>query len=979
MSETEIIEAFRGAMHAAGIRYTGPIEADGELHRVHLEGDKKGTKNGWFVLHLNGKKPAGAFGSHKGDFRHAWKADQPAKQLSKAELKRIQDDALQREKERKQREARAAQDAKFAFDEVAEPAPGDHPYLKRKGIEAHSLRWLKHAGAELRSFEGWLIMAMRDAAGDITTLEFISPAGEKRFLPGGRKVGSFYPIGEIDGAEKIILAEGFATGASVREATGLPVVVAADCGNLAPVAEAIRTKFPKTKFVFAADNDIETASNPGMTKAIEAARTVGGLVAVPTLKDKPGARCDFNDLHLAEGLDRVRELIEAATSPPAAEPLDESQCRQLAAIPEKDFERAIATVKAKAGEVTAGDVIQTAAELGNSSAKDTPAPPPPAPPADKTEGLFAYFIVKGGGLYYVGVDRRKGVFDPPIKVSSYIEKLGLARNQDGHGWSTLIRYDTPDGDVRTELIPNEWLQGEAVELARKLADMGVIVWPKRAALLAEYLITTPVEDRVRVADRTGWFLNDAGAAFVLPDVTIGDVGEKIILANASGHLAAYSTAGTLSGWSSTIGRWAVGNSRMITIVSAALAAVLLEPLGIESGNIELLGDSSTGKSTLLFVAAGMWGKPSMFRSTWRQTDNHTEAFAASRNDAASILDEKGQASPLIVDQLLYMLAQGQGKGRVTTQATIRRRHEWRTLVISSAEVSTHDMLREAKRTARAGMELRHLEIPADAGAGMGVFEAKHDFASSGAMRDAIEAASRANYGHPARAFIEYVIKHRAALPERWREHRAEFEHEAVPENAHGQVRRAADRLALISFAGLLAAEAGIVPWTLGASLDACSASFRAWLAARGGSGNSELIRAIAQVREWFQLHAEGRLADWDRTAAEDDHAPRTLARAGFRKHHKNPQDSSRVENTEFYVLPDVWNSEICRSFNAGEVARELLRQGHLHGSSDRGKKVPYTRVRLPGYGKPMRCYHFADTVLDAGFGGDEQDLDDAAA
>jgi putative DNA primase/helicase len=112
---------------------------------------------------------------------------------------------------------------------AATPADASHPYLARKGIKPHGLRLHK----------GRLVVRLRDADGVLHSLQFIGPDGTKRFLTGGRVAGCYASIGRPDDG-RICIAEGYATGASIHEATGCAVAVAFDTGNLRAVAEAMR-------------------------------------------------------------------------------------------------------------------------------------------------------------------------------------------------------------------------------------------------------------------------------------------------------------------------------------------------------------------------------------------------------------------------------------------------------------------------------------------------------------------------------------------------------------------------------------------------------------------------------------------------------------------------------------------------------------------------------------------------------------------
>ncbi|MBI4468897.1 MAG: DUF3987 domain-containing protein [Acidobacteria bacterium] len=182
----------------------------------------------------------------------------------------------------------------------ASPAPNDHAYLLRKGIKAHGLRLN----------DGRLVIPLLDGE-EIQSLQFIGLDGEKRFLTGGRITGCYFPIGKPDGS--LCIAEGYATGASIYEATGCAVAVAFTAGNLLPVAQALRVKFSDLRLIVCADDDAKKPGNLGLTKAREAALAVAGLLAIPDFGDnRPEHATDFNDLHLHAGLEAVRGCIERA-------------------------------------------------------------------------------------------------------------------------------------------------------------------------------------------------------------------------------------------------------------------------------------------------------------------------------------------------------------------------------------------------------------------------------------------------------------------------------------------------------------------------------------------------------------------------------------------------------------------------------------------------------------------------------------------
>ena len=148
---------------------------------------------------------------------------------------------------------------------------------------------------------------------ELHSLQYIGADGDKRFLTGGRVTGCYFSIGSMKDAAALCIAEGFATGASIHEATGRPVAVAFNAGNLLPVAKALRAKHPDLSLIICADDDAGTGGNPGLTKATEAAQEVSGLLAVPDFgPDRKDGATDFNDLAAAQGPEAVRRCIEAA-------------------------------------------------------------------------------------------------------------------------------------------------------------------------------------------------------------------------------------------------------------------------------------------------------------------------------------------------------------------------------------------------------------------------------------------------------------------------------------------------------------------------------------------------------------------------------------------------------------------------------------------------------------------------------------------
>jgi uncharacterized protein (DUF927 family) len=298
-----------------------------------------------------------------------------------------------------------------------------------------------------------------------------------------------------------------------------------------------------------------------------------------------------------------------------------------------------------------------------------------------------------------------------------------------------------------------------------------------------------------------------------------------------------------------------------------------------------------------------------------------------------------------------MLANGAAKVRANVTGGARSTAKWRLLFLSAGELSLAQHVAESGKKTPAGAELRMADIPADAGQGLGCFENLHGFDNGHEFAKALGAAVNKHYGTAFPAFIESVLKHRETLRESLFDARQTFEKATLTHAASGQAQRVAARFALAGAAGELATGWGITGWEPGAPIQAAITCFKAWLQAFGGEGNKEERAMIEQVRHFLELHGEARFTDNGRANADDDHAPETLNRAGFRE--KNHEGE-----LEFFCLPEVFKTEICKGFDSRSVARLLIDRGCMKPGDGRNLA---TKRRLPGCGM-QRVFHILPTI-----------------
>ncbi|HAU4231590.1 TPA: DUF1738 domain-containing protein [Legionella pneumophila] len=296
-------DEFKAALINLGAIVSGehPI-MDGKPHRISTEGDKNGEKAGFYVAHLDGI-PAGYIKNNRTGAELNWKCkgyiltDEQKARLKAEALEHQQ--TRQRELDTKQKSTSLRLQQKLSMmTEAVEPTP----YMQTKGIQ-------NHYGVYTDNKKQLTCIPATDCEGTLWTIQYIAEDGTKRFAKDSKKEGCFHVLGGLNrlaDAPVIVIAEGYATAATIKEATKLPAIVSAfDSGNLKPVAKALRDKFPNIPIIVASDDDkhleLTKGINPGKEKGSEAANSVNGFMILPTFApgeqlSNPRQFSDFNDL-----------------------------------------------------------------------------------------------------------------------------------------------------------------------------------------------------------------------------------------------------------------------------------------------------------------------------------------------------------------------------------------------------------------------------------------------------------------------------------------------------------------------------------------------------------------------------------------------------------------------------------------------------------------------------------------------------------
>lgn len=943
--------------------------------------DLAAVKSSWKSFKTGGKISIGTLIFEATQRGFKLKDHAPAASITAEEAARIKQEREQRlaadqaEIERKQ--AAAASIAVTAWDKASEG--GQSAYLEKKRISGHGVRFAGNkAGAVL-------LVPVRDDSGKLWNIQRVFANGDKRFYTGGRVSGCFHALGDLAASDWLLIAEGYATGATLFEATGYAVAVAFSESNIKHIAAIMRARYPDKHILICADDDSQTeqktGKNPGIVAATEAAKTTKAAWCRPLSLNKEVN--DFNDLMQLSGIEEVKKQIGASVisinkiKKEIAELIATAKQAAPAQLPAISTPLATSETSENAAPVNQSSVqaaIVEPVKAGKVNPENTPVKPRLSN-AQKAAGAGQsskpFFTVNDSGVFFHAFHEGEPL--PALKICSSLSVIAKTRDSTNGEWGYLLEFSDPDGHKKRWSMPAKMLAGDGTQYRSDLLSMGLMIEAglKVKNHLTTYIQTADVPERVRCVDRIGWHDD----VYVLPDRTIGTGDEQVLFQAAGGTSSPFKQRGTLEEWQTHVAAHCRGNSRMQFFISAAFASTLLHHAGVPSGGFHIWGDSSTGKSTAVIVAGSVFGGAD-YKKSWRATDNALEPTAQQYSDALLILDELAQADPKTVGNVVYMLGNEAGKGRATQNATAKRIATWRLLFISDGEIPLATHMAEAGKATKGGHDVRMAHISADAGKGLGVYETVHGFDGGAAMSDHLVKAAHQYYGTAGLAFIEWAVSQSTGLRALMAKELNDKLQEICPKDAHGQVSRVATRFALVGLAGELATLAGITSWENGEATEAAATCFNDWLASRGGAGNIEHDRMLALLPN-FILRNQDKFDWWGR--AVDERKPSNLSKMGLRRlvdaygkpmaaktsyrrdeasdiYHDVIEDEAL---TEYYIFADTFKTEICKGYDSKAIAALMVKHGGIIPAKD-GKAT--RSERLPGLGN-IRCYKIAPTIM----------------
>ena len=298
---------------------------DGNRHRIATTEDKRGEQAGFYVAFLDGR-PAGYAKNNRSGEEIRWTSSGNVLTVAEREklkknYKRIQEEKAAALSSLHEASAQRVQTQLAGLQPVSQATP----YMSAKGIQPHK-------GAYWGADGKTTCLPAQDVDGKVWAMHYIREDGTKRFAKDCRQSGCFHPVGGMEALKQapvLVVAEGYATAASLTEVLGFATVAAFDSGNLPSVATALHERYPEKPMVIAGDDDRhlveKLGKNPGREKAEKAAQAVGGEVVFPLFapgerETAPSKFTDFNDLAQKSCLGKqgvarqIQPLVERATT-----------------------------------------------------------------------------------------------------------------------------------------------------------------------------------------------------------------------------------------------------------------------------------------------------------------------------------------------------------------------------------------------------------------------------------------------------------------------------------------------------------------------------------------------------------------------------------------------------------------------------------------------------------------------------------------
>jgi len=553
----------------------------------------------------------------------------------------------------------------------------------------------------------------------------------------------------------------------------------------------------------------------------------------------------------------------------------------------------------------------------------------------------SYKLTKNGVLYLLEYKEEGETHQQWSTLCGYLKAVCQIRDVDSNNWGLSFELIDRDHKKKEIVIHRDQLHTDktAIEL---LSNKGLKI-PRlkkfyksilTCDLLNDYINSCNPSKRAIGIDTVGWH----GNSYILPYVDnpknvyyIQDNSkenkEEYILQSNSAAPRRLIRKGTLKSWQDNIGELAKDNTIPVFSCAAALAPLLLKPLGEDGCCFHFSGSSSIGKSTGLHIAASIWGMTEL--SSFRSTDNAAESLCKNSNYGLILMDELAQGKVEAIEQIAYLFGNGKSKARANRKGEAKAISSFKILGLSSGEIGLAAKLAEKGRSVTAGQNVRFIEIDADMGKGFGVFDNLHGFKDGDALSKALQKRVKEHNGIVIDEFAKYITSNFADVKAKAYSIVDDWLSINLPPEANGQVARVARKFALVAAAGEIAIEAKILPFNKFDAMLHCAILFKNWLNKRGGSGSQEFKGIVDRLRSLIQEGINSRFLNADGT--DENKSPRD--NAGYKKLEYDSVLQEQVIK-EFWINPDVFNKEVMQYRDAKVFYPQLIKGGFIIPDKD---------------------------------------------
>lgn len=566
-----------------------------------------------------------------------------------------------------------------------------------------------------------------------------------------------------------------------------------------------------------------------------------------------------------------------------------------------------------------------------------------------------YFEVAEDGVWFFkdnNEDKQKLFICSPLIV------LAKTRDDSSNGWGRLLQWLDDAGVLHTWAMPMQHFQTEGAEIRKALADQGVTISVNgyERKLFLFYLANYPITQLAVCVNRIGWYRNQ----FILPNKTIGqnDSNEIVVYQSENASLSKYSTKGTLHEWQQHISKLVVNHPFLILAISLAFSGQLLEPLNQNGIGIHFKGKSSKGKSTAEFVACTIFGNPESYHCTWRSTGNALEQTAFMHNDSLLVLDEIGEIpNPKELGSIVYMLINGSGKGRMTKSLTLKDSNRWRTVFLSSGEITLSEAMQETGQNSKLGQEMRMINIDID-DSPYGIFNCIDFEESAASQAMLLNSHTKKYYGVAGKQWLEYLTRNKVDVIDIANTLLTEYSKVLAENFSEGHIIRVAKSFALVAVAGELATQAGITSWQSGVAFSAIKTVFDNWIKNLKEKGNYEEKEILEKIKLFFIQNGSSR---FEQLIPKD---PNSFQYDNFEQRTSNCVGcwmQNGLTKT-FYVHPESFREAICKPMklvNYEYVSKILKKNGWIDCDGERFTKSIY----LPNFNCNVRVMVFDFNVI----------------